>query len=86
MNNGLIIREFEALAERLGIHLRTTASGPSGMCRVKGKLVFFFERGLSSDERVNLFIREFSRLDLDAVYVVPLIRELIDMKPDSDWD
>ncbi|MCE5251565.1 hypothetical protein LLG96_15250 [bacterium] len=86
MDDSVTVREFELLAHRLGIEIRCTADGPSGLCTLKGKKVFFIERGLDLSSRVSLFVREFKTLDLDGIFVVPLIRKLLDLHDESqDW-
>ena len=86
MDDSVTIREFEHLAHRLGIEIRYTGDGPSGLCTLKGKKVLFIERGLDMSSRVALFVREFKALDLEGIFVVPLIRRLLDLHDQSqNW-
>ena len=77
MDDSIVIREFERLAQQFGIEIRYTIEGPSGLCTVKGKQVLFVDRSLDKESRINLFKHEFETLDLEGVFVVPLIRRLL---------
>jgi hypothetical protein len=72
------IREFEKLAERLGIEVRSIPGAPSGLCTVKGKRILFFDTTLDRDSILAIFIREFRELELEGVFVIPLIRNLLE--------
>jgi len=85
MDYALCIREFEKLAERLGIEVRSVPGAPSGLCAVKGKHILFFDTTLDRRSVLATFIREFRSLDLEGVFVVPIIRDLLeggDARPD----
>lgn len=77
MDRVVIIREFERLAHRLEIEIRYTVGGPSGLCTIKGKRILFIDRNLDESSRVELYISEFKGLNLDGMFVVPLIRNLL---------
>ena len=77
MDDAITIREFERLAQRLSIDIRYTYGGPSGLCTIKGSRVLFIDRGVDIKSRIQIFIREFKTLDLEGVFVVPLIRKLL---------
>ncbi len=83
MDDSVTIREFERLARRLGIEIRYTPGGPSGLCTVKGKQVLFVDRDLEKKACVNLFVREFKTLDLEGIFVVPLIRKLLGLEGET---
>ena len=85
MDDSVIIREFERLARRLGIDIRYTYGGPSGLCTVKGTRVLFIDRNTDIKSRIQLFTHEFNTLDLHGIFVVPLIRKLLRME-DEDFE
>lgn len=86
MDDSITIREFERLAHRLGIEIRYLAGGPSGLCTLRGKRVLFVDRGLDTKLQIDLFVREFKTLDLEGIFIVPLIRELLEIKDESpEW-
>ena len=77
MDDSVTLREFERLAQRLGIAIKYTHEGPSGLCTVKGNRVLYIDRTLDAESRSKVFIREFRSIDLSGYYVVPLIRKLL---------
>ena len=86
MDESGCIREFEKLAKRMGIELRYTAEGPSGLCTVRGKQELFIDRSLGERSKLDMFIREFRMVDLTGYFVVPVIRELLGKdQAGNDW-
>ena len=77
MDDAIVIKEFDKLAHRLGMEIRYTVVGPSGLCAVKGKQILFIDRSLDSAARIDMLTREFRTLDLEGMFVVPLIRRLL---------
>ncbi len=80
MDDDLCIEEFEKLAKRLGISMRYTSGGPSGLCTVKGEQVLFIDRMIDKRSKCNVFIHEFKTLDLDGVFIVPVIRRQLGLE------
>ena len=78
MNDEVVVGEFKKLAERLGIELRYIEEGPSGLCTLKGKRIMFINKALDSSEQVELFVREFQDIDVEGIFVVPVIRRLLE--------
>lgn len=80
MTDSQLLQEFEALAERLDIQVsRVDLEGsPGGLCTVRGERRFILHHRLDVSTQVEIFAREFARLPLDDVYVVPRLRERID--------
>lgn len=84
MNKTAVLTELKNLAEKLGIVvyervlLRTPVNVRSGLCVVKGKPRIILERKLTESEKVAIMAESLSTLDLDEVYVMPHIREIID--------
>ncbi len=88
MDVRFIRTEFDKLAERLGIEVRYTSGGPNGLCVLKGRRVLFIDRGLDRERQVDVFIREFRQLDIEDIYVVPVLRRLLhldDEGEDREW-
>ena len=79
MDAGLYRREFEKLAERLGIDVRYTDGGPSGLCTLKGERVLFIDKNLGQQSKVEVFAHAFKSLDLNGVYIIPALRRLMGM-------
>ena len=78
MNDEVVVGEFKKLAERLGIELRYLEEGLSGLCTLKGKRIMFIDKALDSSEQVELFVREFRDIDVEGIFVVPVIRRLLE--------
>lgn len=80
MTDSQLLQEFESLAERLDIQVsRVDLEGrPGGLCTVRGERRFILHHRLDVSTQVKIFAREFSRLPLDDVYVVPRLRDRID--------
>ena len=86
MDDSVIISEFEKLARRLGIVIRYNTGGPSGLCTVKGERLMFIDRSLGRNARIDLFVNEFKTLDLEGIFVVPVIRRLLGLENNApDW-
>ena len=86
MDEAVYIKEFNNLADRLGIEIRYIDDGPSGLCTVKGKRVMFIDRNLDKRTQLDLFVRDFKTLNLEGFFVVPIIRKLLSMENEnSDW-
>ncbi len=86
MDEEIYIKEFKNLAHRLGIEIRYTEGGPSGLCTIKGSRVMFVDRNIDKYAQLELFIRDFKTLDLEGVFIVPIIRKLLGMESEeSDW-
>lgn len=78
MDPGVLAMEFEKLARRLGIDIKQTADGPSGLCTVRGKHIIYIDRGLDGYARLDVFVNAFKAIDLSGVFVVPAVRRLLD--------
>lgn len=80
MTDTQLLQEFEALAERLDIQVTyaNLGGGNGGLCVVKGERRFILNRGPDVRTHVEIFARDFARLPLDDVYIMPVVRERID--------
>jgi hypothetical protein len=86
MDDASCVREFEKLAERLGIEIRRITGGPSGLCMVRGRRVLFLERELDDASALAAFSREFRGLNLEGMFVVPALRKHLGRDDGaSDW-
>ncbi|MCK5118631.1 MAG: hypothetical protein KAJ05_04855 [Candidatus Latescibacteria bacterium] len=79
MREALLLQELEALAERLDVKVRYgSLEGSGGLCRYGGVTHLILNQSLSVSERIEAFLRALRQLDLNAVFVVPKIREMIE--------
>jgi len=84
MEDTIVIREFGNLARRLGINIRYTNEGPSGLCTIKDKKVLFIDKTLDKRNKIEVFTREFKTLDIEGVFVVPVIRRLLELNDEAN--
>ena len=74
---------LEDLAEQLGISIRyDDFSDPemptrSGLCKVKGHHFYFMDNSKSIHEKIRLLSKCLSRMDLEGVFVLPAVRDLL---------
>ena len=82
MTDTQLLQELEALAERMSVEVSVgnLDGSPGGLCRHRGKQRLLVERRLSVRERVEDFLRAFSQMSLEDVFVVPEVRERIEEK------
>jgi hypothetical protein len=80
MTETQLLQEFEALAQRLDIHVsREDLEGrPGGFCVIRGERRFILDRTLHVSTQVEVFAQAFAQLPLDDIYIVPRLREYID--------
>lgn len=79
MSEPMLLQELEALAKRLGVAVRYgSLEGSGGLCRYGGATHLILSQSLSLSERIEAFLSALRQLDLDAVFVVPKIREMIE--------
>ena len=74
---------LEDLAEQLGISIRyddlcdPEVPATSGLCKVRGRHFYIMDRTNGVSEKIRLLSQCLCRMDLDGVYVLPAIRELL---------
>ena len=89
MTPGRVLAELEALAARLGVGVRTEPFGAGvlerrgGLCWVKGRPLVVMDDKLPVADRIAVLARALGHFDLDAVTVLPLLRERIEQARDG---
>jgi hypothetical protein len=84
-----ILAELEALAERLGVTVRTepfdkgALGGRGGFCHIRGKAFVVMDASLPLADRIAVLAGALARFDLDSVYVSPALRARIDSARDG---
>lgn len=79
-----VLRQFEELAESLGIKVRfevmkkESAFFPGGWCKVKGEDMIIVNSRASIEDKVEIMGKALGYFDLSRVYVLPAVRELLD--------
>jgi len=73
------LRELEAVVARLSIPIRyEKGEMRGGLCRLKGHLQIIINADLSDEEKADVLAESLAQTDLDAVYVPPRVRELLE--------
>jgi hypothetical protein len=79
-----ILAELEALAERLGVTVRTepfdkgALGGRGGFCQIRGRAFVVMDASLPLVDRIAVLAGALARFDLDSVYVSPALRARIE--------
>jgi len=74
---------LEELAEKAGISIRYEAlTGAeygvrSGLCRIKGKNIYIMDTSQDLPERIAALSKCLANMDLEGIYVVPAVREML---------
>ena len=86
LSDTVLLQHLENLAAQLGIEVRyenladDELSIQSGGCKVLGKNLILIERLRSPRERAQILARELSQCDLEDLYLLPRVREFIDLQ------
>ncbi|MBW1743425.1 MAG: hypothetical protein JRJ47_08335 [Deltaproteobacteria bacterium] len=84
MNPEKTYQYLEELAEKAGISIRYEAlTGSkygvrSGLCRIKGKNIYIMDSSQELSERITALSKCLASVDLEGIYVVPAVRELLE--------
>ncbi|MBW2737162.1 MAG: hypothetical protein JRH20_32680 [Deltaproteobacteria bacterium] len=83
MDSAAALSEIETLAEKLKVDIRYDRfSGEGirsgGLCKIKGKWRVIIERRSSPTERLSVLLRALSRFDLEAHFLSPALRALME--------
>ncbi len=76
-------QHLEDLAQQLGISIRyedlydPEVPATSGLCKVRGRHFYIMDRSKSLPDKIRLLSQCLCRMDLDSVYLLPAIRELL---------
>jgi hypothetical protein len=88
LDDGVLINQLEELAGKLGIEIRygnipgEESHRMGGLCRVNGKYVLIMHSRLTVKEKIGVITKTLKGFEMDDVFVIPVIRELLD-KPVS---
>lgn len=74
-----ILENLEQIAEHLGVAVRYVELGnhPGGICKLFGRKFIFVNRSLDIDAQIELLLSKLKEFDLDGVFMLPEIRNLI---------
>lgn len=81
MEDKELLDNLQTLTDQLGIRLlRKEGDFTGGIYRLRNQQVFLINSSLSISETISVFCKELAHQDLSGVFVLPVIRELIDNK------
>jgi len=75
---------LEDLAEKVGISIRyedlssSELTARSGLCKIKGRYHYIMDTSKDLTRRIELLSECLSQMDLEGIYIVPAIRDLIE--------
>ena len=81
MNPQDLLEHLAELAAQLGISIRRTDLGGSGgsLINLRGRQILFIDTLADPADQLERLIADFARLpDLDQIYIIPELRELLD--------
>jgi len=79
-----LLGQLEELADNLCIKVRferlkkESAFFPGGLCKVKGEDIIIINSTASLEDKIEIMGRALLSFDLSQIYVLPVIRELLD--------
>jgi hypothetical protein len=91
MDENTIIELLEELAERFGVRIRYEAikededSIPvvGGLCLLRGQYVLIINSKATTKDKIKTLARALKYFDLDQIYILPALRELLDKLPEQ---
>ena len=89
MTDREILEKLEELLARLEIGLvREQGEFSGGLCRIGGENRFILNRALPLPQQIGILCRDLATVDLSRVYVLPVLREMIQAAapPDPSLD
>jgi hypothetical protein len=84
LDDGTLLNQLEELAGKLGIEIRygnipgEESHRMGGLCRVKGQYKLIIHSKLTIKEKIGVIVKNLKGFEMDDVYVIPAIRELLD--------
>jgi len=86
MDDLTIIGQLEELAVKFGLQIRyepirigdDLPNVPGGVCRLKGDNVLIINSNTTLRDKINTLAEAVKNFDLDRIYILPVIRELLE--------
>ena len=74
-----MLKSLETLAKELRVALKyEDGEFQGGLCRIRGESMIILPRQAPAEEKIELLAEGLSHFDVDDVYVIPLVRDLLD--------
>jgi hypothetical protein len=90
LDDGVLLNQLEELAGKLGIEIRygniavEKSHRTGGLCRFKGQYVLIIHSRLTVKEKIGVITKTLKGFEMDDLYVIPVIRELLDKSKESE--
>jgi hypothetical protein len=78
VNEEALIVALQDLAERLDIEVRAAPVEAGGRMVLRGKTVIVLPEGALPARKIEVLASALAPLDLEAVYVIPAVREVLE--------
>ena len=74
-----VLQAFETLARTLNIKVRYDKGDFKGaMCRVGDENLLLLQKDADLSKNIHVFARELSKINLDGIYIMPVLRHIIE--------
>lgn len=81
MTEDEVLQALESLARQLDIEVRYEKGDfEGGYCAFRNQHLIFMQKNEPIDKKIQVLVRELHRFDLEQIYVLPAIRELLETK------
>jgi len=86
MNETTILQNLEAIAEKLDIKVnyenlrKRHVFSKGGFCRLKEDKIVIIDTTLNLSEKIDVLADALSQLDLEDIYMPPVVRKILDRK------
>ena len=86
MNETIILQNLEAIAEKLDIKVnyenlrKRHVFSKGGFCRLKEDKIVIIDTTLNLSEKIDVLADALSQLDLEDIYMPPVVRKILDRK------
>ena len=75
-----MLEDLEEVAKKLSIEVRyEDLVTKGGMCRLKDRQIIMVNKSLPLKEKIEMLAQSLRKLDLNKVYILPALREVIKM-------
>jgi hypothetical protein len=84
LNQEKLLSQLLSIAEQLGVEVKEEKGDfNGGLCRVDDEKIIYVNKKHDIVKKVAVLLDSLSEQDLDDVYILPAIREIIDNHRDS---
>ena len=85
MKESEIVDALETVARSLDVEVRYEKGDfAGGLCKVGNKSLILLHRDDPADKKINVLARELGEFDLDQIYLLPALRDIIDKARTAD--